>query len=334
MHQSPKVSVIMPVYNTSKYLNEALNSILNQTFTDFEFIIIDDASTDGSKEIIKSFTDERIILIENELNKGYVFGLNYALSIARGELIARMDSDDISNMNRLEIQFNYLKENQKIMLCGTYYELMNNKEIIKHPVEHDDIIKGLFWGSVFCHSSVMFRKSFLTQNMLLYNPKMEPSEDYDLWTRMVQIAGAKFANIPEILISYRVHNQQVSQTKQFLQNRNSLKIRLSYLNWYLGPDNDMKLNIESFDQNDLNYLLEIQLGLEKLINAELIINNGLKHVIIETIERINKYIIESPENFNLKSLSILLVKNKKVLLNQPKKEILKYLIKVFFNKLF
>ena len=103
--QSPSISVIMPVYNTAKYLNEAIDSILNQTYKDFEFIIIDDCSTDGSLDIIKTYSDDRIILIENETNKGYVYGLNYALSFAKGKYIARMDSDDISLPNRFKRQF-------------------------------------------------------------------------------------------------------------------------------------------------------------------------------------------------------------------------------------
>ncbi len=226
--KTPIISVIMPVYNTAKYLNEAIESILNQTFTDFEFIIIDDCSTDGSLEIIKSYDDKRIILIENEFNKGYVFGLNYAISIARGKYIARMDSDDISVSYRFKRQFDFLEENTRVTICGSFMEIVHNYEPINYPISHDEIKVQFLDNSCLAHPSVMFRKSFIIENNLIYDENMTPAEDYDLWTKIASI-NAFFSNIPERLVKYRVHENQISSIKETQRIRNADQIKISYL---------------------------------------------------------------------------------------------------------
>lgn len=224
----PLISVIMPVYNTAKYLSQAIDSILNQNFIDFEFIIIDDCSTDGSLDIIKNYSDERIILIENEINKGYVYGLNYALSFAKGKYIARMDSDDISLPHRFKRQFHLLENNAWVTICGSLMEKIHNSELINYPTSHNEIKVKFLENSCLAHPTVMFRKSFIIENNLIYDEYMTPAEDYDLWTKMAT-CNAFFLNIPERLVKYRIHKNQISNVKEIQRIKNANKIKISYL---------------------------------------------------------------------------------------------------------
>lgn len=212
MSHIPAISVIMPVYNTAQYLREAIDSILNQTFTDFEFIIIDDASTDGSNEIIKSYSDNRIILIENEVNRGIVYGLNYAISFAKGDYIARMDSDDISLSRRLEIQFEFLEKSKDIVLCGSNYSIIGTDKIVCLPMLTNEIELELLYRNPIAHPTVMFRNNFFKLYRLTFDISFTHAEDYDLWSRVSRVG--KIYNIPLVLLKYRVHDGQISITHQ------------------------------------------------------------------------------------------------------------------------
>lgn len=198
----PKVSVLMPVYNGEKYLKDAIDSILNQTFIDFEFIIINDGSIDNTRKIIESYDDQRILLINQE-NKGLPITLNIGIEIARGEFIARMDADDISEENRLMEQVEFMDQNSEVGICGSNINLINDKsEHIGHmmyPLEHDDIKAQMLFNCPLAHPTVIFRKSFLDESGLRYSEGK--SEDYDLWTRSVYIT--KVANINKYLLGYR-----------------------------------------------------------------------------------------------------------------------------------
>jgi glycosyltransferase involved in cell wall biosynthesis len=126
--QKSRITVLMPVYNGEKYLREAIDSIFNQTFTDFEFLIVDDGSTDNSVEIINSYQNSRINLVKNDKNEGLVYTLNRGLSLAKGEYIARMDCDDISLPERLKKQIDFLDSNSEIAVVGTWIKVINEKE--------------------------------------------------------------------------------------------------------------------------------------------------------------------------------------------------------------
>ena len=232
--QNPKISVIMPVYNTAKYLIEAIDSILNQTFTDFKFIIIDDCSSDGSLEIIKSYSDKRMIIIENEVNKGYVFGLNYAISIARGKYIARMDSDDISVKTRFSEQFNFLEKNPAIILCGTWFKYIGSNIEICPPSEHADIKIFALEHCPFGHPTVMLKREFIEERALFYRHDFMPAEDYDLWVRILE--EGQTANLPKILLLYRVHNSQISSKLSQIQSNKSNLVRVTYLVKYFTTE--------------------------------------------------------------------------------------------------
>ena len=224
----PLISVIMPVYNTEKYISEAIESILNQTYTNFEFLIFDDASTDKSVQIINSFKDKRIQLITKPQNTGYTNSLNMGLTMAKGEYIARMDSDDISKLNRLETQLNFMENNKDIAVCGSWFNILGSENIIKHPVYHDEIKMALLKYCSIGHPTVMIRNSFLKTHQLSYNPQMEPAEDYDLWVRISKTG--KLHNLDEILLFYRLHSNQISNLKSDKQKKLSDAIQLNLYN--------------------------------------------------------------------------------------------------------
>lgn len=260
----PKVSVLMPVYNCELYIEEAIDSILNQTFSDFELLIIDDASSDSTVSIIKTYEDCRIQLIEKPQNSGYTNSLNYGLSIAKGQYIARMDGDDISLPERFAKQVAFLDANAEIVLCGSNYNVINRNKIVILPEKDQQIKLALLRGNCIAHPSVMIRNSIIKKNHLLYNAKTEPAEDYDFWVRLLKIGS--FYNIQEVLLNYRIHNTQVSQKKQTLQLQSSIKSRLKmfmYLNYsFNDQENDLlkkiidKNYIMTFDEINEFFLLK------------------------------------------------------------------------------
>jgi glycosyltransferase involved in cell wall biosynthesis len=233
----------MPIYNCGLFIGEAIESILEQTFRDLELIIIDDSSTDNTLQVVSSFKDDRIRLIEKKENTGLISSLNLGIQMSRGAFIARMDGDDISHTTRIEKQIQFLKANPEIMLCGTWYQLLSLKEIIKLPVEPGDIKIALLDYCPLGHPTVMFRKDILAANNLSYDPDFFAAEDYELWTRMVAIGS--IANIPAPLLSYRSHPNQVSAKEQLMQVKNSRRCRVRMLCYPLGvPTNsDIKASL-------------------------------------------------------------------------------------------
>ena len=227
----PRVSVIMPVYNGERYVREAMESILSQTFTDFEFIIVDDGSTDGTPNILKSYDDPRIIRLHHETNEGIVYSLNQALEIVRGEFIARQDADDISMPERLEQQVSVLCERPEVAIVGSAYYLIreNGAHIrIEFPPIGDTVIRWrmLFHNSL-AHTSVIFRSAVVHQHRLRYGPEALPSEDYDLWGRM--LCYGEGLNIGQPLVKHRVHWNRISHVAAAEQGSTANRISRSNL---------------------------------------------------------------------------------------------------------
>jgi glycosyltransferase involved in cell wall biosynthesis len=225
--KNPLISVIMPVYNAGLYLRTAIESILNQTFSDFEFFIIDDASTDNSVEIIQTYSDKRIKLIVKPVNSGHTKSLNYALQITKGKYIARMDADDFSYPHRFERQILFLESNPNIILCGTWFKMIPMNEVIKHPQDNDDIKLLMLDHNAVAHPSVMLRREFLVEHQLQYDSLMEPAEDYDLWVRIISIG--EIANLPEVLLDYRIHSSQISSIQSDKQIKRTAIIQTKLL---------------------------------------------------------------------------------------------------------
>lgn len=209
----PVITVLMAVYDGEAYLKECVDSVLNQTFKDFEFLIIDDGSVDSTSDIIKTYKDERIRLLRNEKNLSQVASLNIGLDHAIGGYIARIDADDIMLPSRLERQLNYLKKRPDIALLGTFGEAIDEKghTISRHrlPVRNEEIIATALFGEfIMMHSSIMFRKDIVFEAGK-YNEAFSFTEDYKLATDLLA-RRYKINNIPDILIKYRLHNNRIS----------------------------------------------------------------------------------------------------------------------------
>jgi glycosyltransferase involved in cell wall biosynthesis len=220
----PKISVIMPVYNCEQFVHESIASILNQTFSDFEFIIIDDGSKDQTLQIIKQFNDNRIILIENVNNLGIVECLNYGISISECELIARMDGDDIAHPNRFELQYDLFQNYSDLILCGSCIAVINEEERIDFPLLHDEIKVELLNSCCIAHPTVMFKKHFKNGEIISYNKNFDACEDYELWSRLIQ--EGRFMNHSKSLLQYRKHSNQISFKKHLNQKNNSLLVKI------------------------------------------------------------------------------------------------------------
>jgi len=225
MNKIPAISILMPVYNAELFLREAIESILNQSFSDFEFIIINDGSTDKSKEIIISYNDPRIKYIENEGNIQLIATLNKGINLAKGKYIARMDADDISINERLKHQFDFMESNQDIGLCGTWFETFSNTgniQIVKYLCDDFDIrIKHLYQIHL-SHGTSMIRTDVLRKNNLFFNKEFIHAEDYELWTKIS--VYSKLANIPRVLYRVRNNEQSVSNVYKEIQTENTKRI--------------------------------------------------------------------------------------------------------------
>lgn len=216
------VSVIMSNYNTpAEYLVEAIESVLNQTYTNFELIIVDDCSTDNSLEIIKSYKDSRIVVFENEENLGITKSLNRALAVAKGEYIARMDADDVCLPERLSKQVEYLKNNPQVVVCGTGVELIgdwqerHSNKIICRDIPNRDLFKVyLLFGNYpnIVHPSAMFNGTLIRNFNITYDENYPVAQDYKMWVTCCDYGEC--VNLKETLLRYRVHSGAVSSEKK------------------------------------------------------------------------------------------------------------------------
>lgn len=204
----PKVSVLMAVYNAERYLAAALESILGQTFTDFEFIVVDDGSNDESARILAKYgaADRRLRIIPNEANSGLAYSLNKGIDFARGAYIARMDADDISLPTRLAAQVAFLDAHPDCCLCGGALMTFSTEGagvLWQPPLAHDDILSSMIFESVIYHPTVMMRGETLNRYGLRYAENFRVAQDYELWIRLAEVG--KLANLPEVLLHYRLH---------------------------------------------------------------------------------------------------------------------------------
>lgn len=207
---APQVSILMPVYNTAPYLREAMDSLLSQTFSDFELIVLNDCSPDNAEEILDTYNDPRIVRYRGEKNVGLSNVLNVGIELARGKYIARMDSDDISLSNRLQVQVDYLEAHPEIDLVSVGMQLFGAKEEVWIREQNPEKVKieALFHSPVL-HASSVWRKDSFEKDGLRFRQEMVPAEDYDLWTRALT-KGLKLANLPEVLYKYRLHSTQAT----------------------------------------------------------------------------------------------------------------------------
>lgn len=238
------VSVMMAVYNSETYLKEAIDSILNQTYKNFEFIIANDGSKDRSRDIILSYTDPRIVYIENRENLGIVATRNKCIDISKGKYIAVLDSDDIALPSRLEKQVKFMESNPEYGLCGTYFKVINKKGKklynVKFPITDFELKTYLHFGNCFCHSTILLRTQ-LAQS-IRYPEAFQLGEDYALWQSISSVS--KVYNLPFFSTYYRIHTQNISSSKHEEMFEAIKRI---------NEQNLKKLNIEFSDSDIINY---------------------------------------------------------------------------------
>ena len=206
----PKVTVLMPMHNAERYLREAIDSVLAQTYTDFEFLIIDDASTDSSCDIVQSYNDNRICLLRSDNRLRFSRALNKGLDVAKGEYIARMDADDICHPKRFSVQVHFLDQHPSIGICGTWAKTFGAgvRHILRKPCGYNNIRATTLFETPFAHPTVMMRKQKFNEFNLRYNDDFYPTEDFELWSRAVKCFPCE--NIDKVLLYYRIHEQSMT----------------------------------------------------------------------------------------------------------------------------
>lgn len=213
---SPKVSIVMSVYNGEVYVAESINSMLNQTFADFEFIILDDGSTDATLGIIQEFAkhDDRIQIIKLDTNMGLAAALNRGIAVAQGQYIARMDADDVSLPERLQKQVDFLDAHPDVGVVGTQMQVVDQdkKPLFKFvvPQQHSLIVWNIFFGRTFAHPSVLMRRDAVNK-VGGYDATLPVAQDIDLWSQLV--GQVKFANLADSLMLYRTHERATSVSR-------------------------------------------------------------------------------------------------------------------------
>ncbi|MEO5643294.1 MAG: glycosyltransferase family 2 protein [Bacteroidia bacterium] len=265
------LSVVLPCYNAAEFLQEAINSVLSQTFSDFELIILDDGSTDNSGEIISKQTDPHIRVLRNEKNLGLIKTLNKGIAAAQGKYIARMDADDVSRPERFEKQISFLENNPAVGVCATWMFMIHNKTVYKHRYLTSDLIQSaLVFNNPIVHPSVMMRKAIFAGNEQIYDPAFPHGEDYALWISLLGKTG--FAVLNEPLIDYRAHAGQVSRQFNPVQ-RASVKKAQERIFDYLGikaSEEEKEIHFSLFLEDYLKtktYYIAVEKWLLKLVAA-------------------------------------------------------------------
>lgn len=227
------VTVFMPAYNASEHIAEAINSILNQTYQDFKLLIINDGSTDGTEEIIKSYYDPRIEYIKKEKNTGLINTLNQGFKVADSKYLIRMDADDISPPQRVKELITFMDNHPEIDICGTSYESINEHGIvpgsfISRPKWHDEICTSLLSNCTLTHGTAIFRLESWKKAYMQYPEDYIHAEDYKMLTEAAQ--KLTLHNLQESLYYYRIHPNQVSSKHYSIQRSVTDKIKLEQLN--------------------------------------------------------------------------------------------------------
>jgi hypothetical protein len=251
MSNVPGVTVLMPVYNGREYLREAMDSILGQTFADLEFLIIDDGSTDDSVAVVQSYSDARIRLVRNETNRGVVATLNRGLDLARGEYIARMDADDVSLPERLQMQMDFLDAHPGVGVLGSACRFIDARgalgQVFANPSSHELIGWRLYFTCPILHPTVMMRRDVIRQrggygSEVISGREQYGAQDYDLWRQVRHVT--RLANLPQVLVRIRRHQSQLSQVYGTENRDNSVLISHAAIAETLGAS----VRLETVDQ--------------------------------------------------------------------------------------
>ena len=297
---SPLISVVLPVYNAELYITDTINSILNQTYTNFELIIINDGSNDNSEACILQFQDQRIKYFKNEKNLKLIQTLNLGLGLAKGKYIARIDADDIALPQRFEKQIDFLEKNSEYGIVGSFAETFGSENKKLTFVQEDvDIRYAFLTHNPFVHSSVMIRNQILTENKLSFDLTQLHVEDYALWIEILNFSKGKI--LPEILIKYRIHENQISVVHNNTQVINTQKIQKKYLLSLLPEVKEVDLVFDIF-HNQKTTIPSVILFLKFIKSIELENTNALNQKLTKTLIKNAKNKIISAEKITFKEL--------------------------------
>ncbi len=212
-YKNPQVTVLMPAYNGEKHIAEAIESILSQTLDDFELLIVNDGSTDNSRKIASSYGDHRIRIVDNDENMGIIATLNKGIEASQGAFLARMDADDVSYPTRLEKQVEFMRANPSVGICGSWVKTIGKPiaRVLPKPASHAAIKAGLFFQNQIHHPSAIMRTAWIRRNGLYYDKSFIYLEDWELWQRASHYFP--LANIPEVLVKYRLSGTTISSSR-------------------------------------------------------------------------------------------------------------------------
>lgn len=309
--QNPTISVVMCVYNGAQFLESAVRSILEQTFTDFEFIIVDDGSTDGSDELLEKYqkSDTRIKIIRNPNNAGLGVSLQIGIALARGEFIARMDADDISLPDRFEKQVEYMKCHPEVIVLGGQSQLINEKpgekSTILLPMDPALMRWNMLLGSGFIviHGSVMLRRIELLE---LGNYGNYPAaQDFELWTRMFNRDPLPIANLDATIYLYRQHGQTTTRSQNDLQENIAIQARLEKIQAFLGrpipKEVVLAYRYPTYAYTNIQECIQTWINVYRKFMNEFKVEPEARHEIRkELFSRINKFSYFPPQKRNLK----------------------------------
>lgn len=255
------VSVILPAYNASYYLKNAVLSVLNQTFKNFELIIIDDGSTDGCCDFLSTIKDERIKFIKHDSNRGLIYALNEGITRSGGEYIIRMDADDFSYPNRFSILVDYMKKNPHVGIAGSYTNHTGKTLYHTKHLTSDEIKARLLFDNIYSHPTMIFRKSVFTDNGIFYNNKDIHAEDYGLWMELLE--KTEYGIIPIPLLNYGIHHNQISNIY-----RNKQMETVGIIHRRLFDKMNVKINEDEAYLHEKIFFKNYEIGIDFLKNAE------------------------------------------------------------------
>lgn len=294
--KTPTISVITPVYNAAKFIEQAIHSVLQQSFKDFEFIVINDGSTDGSAEIIDNCAslDPRIIAVHQE-NKGFVSALNQGLSMAKAPLIARMDADDISLPTRFEKQLAFLQKNPKVGVVGSFRSTIDEqgcviKKMVTHPTDPKIIQKRMPTECLLAHPATMLRREAVL-GVGGYRSYFGGVADYDLWLRLLK--NWSMANLPEVLLLYRQHQDQITNAQSLSQRLNTEAARQAHILRELGAQDpfevEARFDVAGLPGLTLDPAIEARFCLAWLLNL-LAVHKDWKTGTVEQVKALVNYL--------------------------------------------
>lgn len=286
--ERPLVSVLMPVYNAAEYLSTSLSSIIAQSYTQLEIVIVDDASTDQSLDIVQSFLDPRIVIIKNSENMGLAASLNRAIDSSTGIFLARMDADDIAHPSRISRQVNFMLDNPDVDVLGTSMQYFGESRFLNHfPKTHEACRSYLMLNVCFGHPTVMFRRYVFQATENFYAPRLKQySEEYDLWCRLAD--KYRFHNLQQVLLYYRTYPPAIKSKAENNRITNSSEIRKNYLTSHLGKVNHddwrahcMAAFLKGF--SSIDDILRIDLWFKRILERNIQTNAFNQEILMEQL---------------------------------------------------